>query len=74
MSTPAEPSAPSFEAEYLLETPVICAGCAAEITSVGAVRLIRTRVNFVSLLPRRGYVLVCPACRRPVAGMLGTLR
>jgi hypothetical protein len=26
-------------------------------------RLLRSRVNFTSTLPRRGYVIVCPHCQ-----------
>jgi hypothetical protein len=33
------------------------------ITCIHVVRLLRTRVNFVSTLPRRGHVIVCPECR-----------
>jgi len=32
---------------------------------------VRTRVNFVSMLPRRGYVIVCPACHRVLSAELG---
>ncbi len=63
---PAAPSAGAptsrYEAEYELETPARCPHCSATITWVGVTRLLRTRVNFTSTLPRRGYVITCPAC------------
>src|SRR6266581_4793376 len=51
-----------FEAEYTLESPVRCPVCGERITSVRAVRLLRSRVNFTSTLPRRGRVIACPRC------------
>lgn len=51
------------EAEYTLESQARCPQCQTALTSVSIVRLLRTRVNFVSSLPRRGYVAVCPSCR-----------
>jgi len=50
-------------AEYALEVPLTCHHCQTVITCVHVVRLLRTRVNLVSTLPRRGHVLVCPECR-----------
>jgi len=41
-----------------------------EISSIQVVRLLRTRVNFTSTLPRRGRVLVCPRCRRILSAEL----
>lgn len=58
-------------AEYALEIPLGCHHCQKEITTVLVVRLLRTRVNFVSTLPRRGHVLVCPECRGILSGDLG---
>jgi ribosomal protein L34E len=60
-----------FEAEYTLETPVKCATCHEVLHSVSVVRLLRTRVNFTSSLPRRGYVVVCPSCGTVVPAGLG---
>jgi CheY-like chemotaxis protein len=60
-----EPQAPlemKTEAEYTLESPVRCPVCGERITSVKAVRLVRTQVNFISALPRRGRVIVCSNC------------
>ncbi len=59
------------EAEYVLETPVDCPKCAAEITSLQVIRMLRTRVNFTSTLPRRGSALVCPACGVLLSAELG---
>jgi CheY-like chemotaxis protein len=50
------------EAEYTLETPVRCPACGERIETLKAIRLIRSRVNFMSTLPRRGRVVACPCC------------
>lgn len=71
MPGPSDSPAPSFEAEYTLETALPCPLCKTEISTVQVVRLLRTRVNFVSMMPRRGHVIVCPACRGIVAAALG---
>jgi hypothetical protein len=62
---------PSFEAEYALEFPLRCPHCEDSISSLQVVRLVRTRVNFVSFLPRRGYVIVCPLCHHILSAELG---
>lgn len=62
-----------FEAEYQLEFPVRCPGCHERISKVGVVRLVRSRVNFVSTFPRRGYVAVCPDCSTIVPADLSGL-
>jgi ribosomal protein L34E len=59
------------EAEYTLESHVKCASCGEELRSVQVVRLLRTRVNFTSSLPRRGYVVTCPTCHTVVPAGLG---
>ncbi len=51
------------EAEYALEMALKCHHCQEEIRSVAVVRLLRTRVDFVSTLPRRGHVIICPWCK-----------
>lgn len=61
----------SVEAEYTLEMAAACPHCRATIDSVHVVRVLRTRVNFVSSLPRRGQLMVCPQCRAILAGSLG---
>lgn len=50
------------EAEYALERPVKCPSCSATLRQFHVVRSLRTKVNFTSNLPRRGYVIVCPDC------------
>jgi hypothetical protein len=65
------PAPPSFEAEYTLESPLKCPQCKGTIKCLQALRLARTRVNFISLLPRRGYVLACPSCHHILSAELG---
>jgi hypothetical protein len=66
------PQKPAVElAEYALETSLNCHHCLKEITSLQVVRLLRTKVNFVSTLPRRGHVIVCPECKRILSADLG---
>jgi DNA-binding response OmpR family regulator len=65
VAAPASPpltAADNADAVYRLETPVSCPQCRETITTLKAVRLLRTQVNFTSTLPRRGRVLVCPGC------------
>ena len=54
--------APNSDAVYRLETPVRCPQCGDTISSLKAVRMLRTQVNFTSTLPRRGRILICPSC------------
>jgi len=58
------------EAEFTLEYPAICPRCGHEVKTLNVARLLRTRVNFVSTLPRRGRVLMCPHCRAIVSAEL----
>jgi CheY-like chemotaxis protein len=51
-----------IEAEYTLEHPVRCSSCREKISTLKAVRVMRSRVNFTSTLPRRGRLVVCPKC------------
>lgn len=69
MSVP--PSASASEAEYALEVPLQCPHCRQEMTSVMVVRLLRSRVDFVSTLPRRGHAIVCPSCQGIISIGLG---
>ena len=62
-----------IEAEFTLESPVRCPQCADAIESLQVVRILRTKVNFVSSLPRRGQVMICPHCRTILTGSLGGL-
>jgi hypothetical protein len=68
---PPTPPTPSFEAEYTLESPLKCPHCRDYISTLQVLRLVRTRVNFISMLPRRGHVLVCPACHMILSAELG---
>jgi hypothetical protein len=58
------------EAEYSFEYEARCPSCRESLSQVKVVRLLRTRVNFISTLPRRGHVMVCPACRAILSGEL----
>ena len=61
-AAPDRTTAANADAVYRLETPVRCPQCGETITTLKAVRLLRTHVNFTSTLPRRGRVLACPNC------------
>jgi len=61
------------EAAYALEKAVRCPTCREEISELRVVRLLRTRVNFTSTLPRRGRVMACPKCAAVLSGELGNL-
>jgi len=61
----------TLAATYSLEQPVVCSSCRQEIDKLHVVRLYRSKVNFVSSLPRSGRVLICPHCRTLVPGELG---
>ena len=67
----ANPPAVAFDAEYAIESPLSCPRCKESISTLRVLRLVRTRVNFISMLPRRGYVIVCPACHGIVSAELG---
>ncbi len=67
-----EPAA-DVEAVFTLESAAVCPACRASLETVGIVRLLRTRVNFVSSLPRRGQLMICPQCRTVLGGGLGGL-
>lgn len=72
---PADAAAGSgeFEAEYSLEHPVRCHACGETVSTLKAIRLLRTQVNFTSTLPRRGRVVVCPRCHVLVPAELTNL-
>lgn len=61
-----------IEAEYQLEAEVKCGSCSQMIETLQVLRLLRSRVNFTSSLPRRGFVVVCPQCRGVISGHLGS--
>ena len=58
------------EAEYTLEYSVRCPHCEKDLEVLKVVRLLRTRVNFTSTLPRRRRVLACPECQKIVSAEL----
>lgn len=66
----AADSAREAEAEYTLEYPVKCPWCGADLEVLKVVRLLRTRVNFTSTLPRRGRVIACPHCEKVLSAEL----
>lgn len=67
----AEIAPPTYEAEYMLESPLSCPKCSDEIATIHVVRLLRGKVNFTSTLPRKGYIVVCPACQGIISATLG---
>jgi len=58
------------EAEYTLEYNAMCPKCGEMMKTVKVIRLLRTRVNFVSTLPRHGRIIACPSCRAILGGEL----
>jgi hypothetical protein len=65
--------AAEIEAEFTLECAANCPACNTQVTTLQVVRLLRTKVNFTSSLPRRGYAVVCPVCRTIVPAIIGGL-
>jgi len=51
------------DATYRLESPARCSQCGEVLSEVRAIRLLRAEVNFTSMLPRRGRIVVCPYCQ-----------
>ena len=75
-TTTIEPKRPQLDgagAVYSLEFPVQCPHCAMEISTFRVFRLLRSQVSFTSTLPRKGYVIVCPECERPISSELSGL-
>ncbi len=70
---PESTTTSDVEAVFTLESVAVCPACRASLDSVGIVRLLRTRVNFVSTLPRRGQLMICPQCKTVLGGGLGGL-
>jgi hypothetical protein len=71
VAVPAAPASlasqlPDGCALYAVESPLRCPQCQSAIRTFRALRVLRTHVPFMSTLPRKGYVLVCPEC----AGLL----
>lgn len=61
-----------IEAEYALEHPVKCPSCSSTLKAFSVVRTLRTKVNFTSNLPRRGYAIICPDCEVVLSAMIGS--
>ncbi len=61
------------DAVYRLESPARCPQCGEVLSELRAVRLLRVEVNFTSMLPRRGRILVCPYCQTVVPAELTNL-
>jgi hypothetical protein len=75
-TTTIEPKRLSLDgagAVYSLEFPVQFPHCAMEISTFRVFRLLRSQVSFTSTLPRKGYVIVCPECERPISSELSGL-
>jgi hypothetical protein len=68
-----QPDVRDSEAEYALEYAAVCPHCAHRLHTVKVIRLLRTRVNFTSTLPRRGRVVICPECRKILTAELNIL-
>ena len=61
-----------IEAEYALERPVRCPHCSSTVSTFNVVRTLRTKVNFTSNLPRRGYAVLCPDCDVVLSAIIGS--
>jgi CheY-like chemotaxis protein len=61
-AVPLDPPGASSDAVYRLESAARCPQCGETISTLRAVRLLRTQVNFTSTLPRRGRIITCPCC------------
>ncbi len=59
-----------MEAEYALEYDAQCPFCQQVLKTLQVVRLLRSRVNFTSTLPRRGRVIICPECKKIISAEL----
>ena len=60
------------DAEYTLESAVACPSCNTSLSVLRVVRMLRSRVNFTSTLPRRGHVITCSHCKTILSVQLGT--
>jgi hypothetical protein len=72
-TAPEESTARDSEAEYALEYPCNCPHCLHSLRTVAVVRILRTKVNFTSTMPRRGRAVICPKCRNILTVELTTL-
>jgi len=71
-ATPEKPFSRG-DATYRLESPARCPQCGEVLSELRAVRLLRVEVNFTSMLPRRGRIIVCPYCQTIVPAELTNL-
>ena len=62
MAASMDAPAANSDAVYRLESSARCPQCGETISTLRAVRLLRTQVNFTSTLPRRGRIITCPCC------------
>lgn len=62
----------AIEATYELERPAKCPSCQGKLQSLNVVRTLRTRVNFTSNLPRRGFAILCPNCEVILSANIGS--
>ena len=51
----------------------MCRTAHAQMRTFKVFRLLRASVSFTSTLPRKGYVIVCPECERPISSELSGL-
>lgn len=70
---PGEDITRDSEAEYALEYTCNCPHCLHSLRTVAVVRMLRTKVNFTSTMPRRGRAVICPKCRNILSVELSTL-
>ena len=61
-----------IEAEYALERAVKCPCCSAQTQTFNVVRALRSKVNFTSNLPRRGFTIICPNCDAVLSANIGS--
>jgi DNA-binding response OmpR family regulator len=62
IAAPLDAPTANSDAVYRLESNARCPQCGETISTLRAVRLLRTQVNFTSTLPRRGRIITCPFC------------
>jgi len=68
-----QPAVNDGGATYAVESPLRCPHCQVAIRTFRALRVVRTQVPFMSTLPRKGYVLVCPECAGVLSAELSGL-
>ncbi len=70
---PEETTARDSEAEYTLEYACRCPHCQQTLRTVAVIRMLRSRVNFTSTMPRRGRAVICSQCRKILTVELNVL-